>query len=82
LKLVFLILVIFTGDGKLKYEKVPFIISSLKSVTCEDMFYKTVKFVDNPNYEQGNNQVWVLIKYKDQNVIAHFCKDKKGNYVR
>jgi hypothetical protein len=82
LKLVFLILVIFTGDGKLKYEKVPFIISSLKSVTCEDMFYKTVKFVDNPNYEQGNNQVWVLIKYKDQNVIAHFCKDKEGNYVR
>ena len=82
MKLVFLILVIFTGDGKLKYEKVPFIISSLKSVTGEDMFYKTVKFVNNPNYEENNNQVWVLIKYKDQNVIAHFCKDKKGNYVR
>jgi len=82
LKVVFLILAILTGDGKLKYEKKPFIISSLNPITCEDMFHKTVKFIKNPDYKPGNNQIWVLIKYKNENVFAHFCKDRQGNYVR
>lgn len=82
MKVVFLILAILTSDGELKYEKKTFIISSLKPITCEDMFYKTVKFIDNPNYQIGNGQTWVLIKYKNENVFAHFCKDRQGNYVR
>ena len=82
MKVVFLILAILTSDGKLKYEKIPFIVSSLNPITCEDMFYKKVKFINNPDYKPGNNQIWVLIKYKKENVFAHFCKDKQGNYVR
>ncbi len=73
---------ILASDGKLKYEKIPFIISSQNPITCEEMFYKTVKFINNPDYQVGNGQTWVLIKYKNENVFAHFCKDRQGNYVR
>jgi hypothetical protein len=81
-KAIYLVLVIFTSNGNLKYENIPFINSSQNPVTCEEIFNKTIKYVKNPNYKEGNGEVWVLVKYKDQNVIAHWCKDIKGNYVR
>lgn len=81
-KAIYLVLVIFTSNGNLKYENIPFINSSQNPVTCEDIFNKTIKYVKNPNYKEGNGEVWILAKYKDQNVIAHWCQDIKGNYVR
>ena len=82
MKAIYLVLVIFASNGNLKYENIPFINSSQNPVTCEEIFNKTIKYVKNPNYKEGNGEVWVLIKYKDQNVIAHWCQDIKGNYVR
>ena len=55
---------------------------SLLPITCDEMYEKNVKYVENPNYKEGNGEVWVLTKYKNQNVMAHYCKDEKGNYVR
>lgn len=81
-KAIYLVLVIFTSNGNLKYENIPFINSSQNPVTCEEIFNKTIKYVKNPNYKEGNGEVWILAKYKDQNVIAHWCQDIKGNYVR
>jgi len=81
-KAIYLVLVIFASNGNLKYENIPFINSSQNPVTCEEIFNKTIKYVKNPNYKEGNGEVWVLVKYKDQNVIAHWCKDTEGNYVR
>jgi len=43
-KVVFLILVIYSGDGGLKYEKIPFAYSLLP-ITCDEMFEKNVKYV-------------------------------------
>jgi hypothetical protein len=80
-KVIYLVLVIFTSNGNLKYENIPYL-SSQNPVTCEEIFNKTIKYVNNPNYKEGNGEVWVLVKYKDQNVIAHWCKDIEGNYVR
>ena len=82
MKAIYLVLVIFTSNGNLKYENIPFINSSQNPVTCEEIFNKTIKYVKNPNYKEGNGEVWILVKYKDQNVIAHWCQDIKGNYVR
>ena len=82
MKAIYLVLVIFTSNGNLKYENIPFINSSQNPVTCEEIFNKTIKYVKNPNYKEGNGEVWILAKYKDQNVIAHWCQDIKGNYVR
>tara|TARA_R100000935_G_scaffold4176_1_gene10106 strand:+ start:53 stop:298 length:246 start_codon:yes stop_codon:yes gene_type:complete len=81
LKVVFLILVIYTGDGNLSYQKIPFNYSD-QPITCEKMYSEKVKYVENPDYSEGNGQVWILAKYKNKNVIAHYCKDKEGNYVR
>ena len=39
MKVVFLILVIYTGDGNLKYEKIPFAYSLLP-ITCDEMYEK------------------------------------------
>ena len=82
MKAIYLVLVIFASNGNLKYENIPFINSSQNPVTCEEIFNKTIKYVKNPNYKEGNGEVWILVKYKDQNVIAHWCQDIKGNYVR
>ena len=82
MKAIYLVLVIFTSNGNLKYENIPFINSSQNPVTCEEIFNKTIKYVKNHNYKEGNGEVWILVKYKDQNVIAHWCQDIKGNYVR
>ena len=81
MKVVFLILVIYASDGNLIYQKIPFNYSD-QPITCDEMYEKNVKYVENPNYKEGNGEVWVLTKYKNQNVMAHYCKDEKGNYVR
>ena len=44
------------------------------------MFEKTVTFIENPRYKQNNDENWMLIKYKNYNVIGHYCVDDKGNY--
>ena len=81
MKVVFLILVIYASDGNLSYQKIPFNYSD-QPITCEKMYNESIKYVENPDYKEGNGQVWILAKYKNKNVIAHYCKDKEGNYVR
>ena len=81
MKVVFLILVIYASDGNLSYQKIPFNYS-YQPITCEKMYNESIKYVENPDYKEGNGQVWMLTKYKNKNVIAHWCKDSKGNYVR
>ena len=49
---------------------------------CTDKSQEYITYVENPDYKEGNGQVWMLTKYKNKNVIAHWCKDSKGNYVR
>ena len=49
---------------------------------CSDKAQEYITYIENPNYKEGNGEVWVLTKYKNQNVMAYYCKDEKGNYVR
>ena len=79
MKVFFLYLLIIVNDGNYYLEKVPFGFT-LRPITCEDAWNKTVKILPNPKYEDGNGENWVVIMYKDKYVMAHYCKDEFGNY--
>ena len=78
MKLFYLVLIVIAGDG-VSLKLIPNL-NSLKPITCDDMFEKTVTFIENPRYKQNNDENWMLIKYKNYNVIGHYCVDDKGNY--
>lgn len=47
---------------------------------CDDAVSKITKFVENPNYEAGNGQVWINRYYKDKIVTATYCESPDGKY--
>ena len=65
MKVFFLYLLIVTADSYY-WIKVPFGFT-LRPITCEDAWNKTVKILPNP-------------KYKDKYVAGHYCMDIDGNY--
>jgi len=83
LKIFFLILGIVGGevDPTISLIKIP-ISTEIKRITCEEDFDKHTTWKIKKHYEVGNNQVWGYHTHKDKPVILHFCKDKKGNWVR
>jgi hypothetical protein len=78
MKVFFLYLLIVTADSYY-WIKVPFGFT-LRPITCEDAWNKTVKILPNPKYKEGNGENWVVIMYKDKYVAGHYCKDEFGNY--
>ncbi len=61
--------------------KIP-ITQEIKRISCDDAYKKHTKWVENPNYKEGNGEVWGYLTYKGKPVILHYCKDKDGNWVR
>ena len=54
---------------------------ALKDVTCEQAFKNHTTWVDNPNYQDGNGQLWGSYKHKDKTVFFHYCEDSLGKYI-
>ena len=83
MKIFFLILGIVGGDvdPTISLIKIP-ISTEIKRISCEEAFKKNTTWKLNPHYEVGNGEVWGYHTHKDKPVILHFCKDKKGNWVR
>jgi hypothetical protein len=79
MKVFFLYLLIVVNDGNYYWEKIPFGFT-LRPITCEDAWNKTIKILPNPKYKDGNGENWVVIMYKDKYVKGHYCKDELGNY--
>jgi hypothetical protein len=48
---------------------------------CSDKVEEITRFVENPNYEDGNGQVWVHRYYKDKIVFATHCESPDGKYL-
>ena len=55
---------------------------NIKKITCEQAFEKNTEWVENPNYKEGNGEVWGYHIYKGKPVFLHYCKVKDGNWVR
>ena len=47
---------------------------------CSDKVEEIVKYVENPNYKDGNNQSWIHTYYKNKIVIASYCESPDGKY--
>tara|TARA_Y100001970_G_scaffold184054_1_gene223840 strand:+ start:3830 stop:4117 length:288 start_codon:yes stop_codon:yes gene_type:complete len=80
IKVFFLYLLIIESSTSYYWVRIP-IGFAIKPITCDEAFNKNVKIVDNPKYTNGNNEVWVLLFYKEKyRVAGHFCADMFGNY--
>jgi len=78
---IFLVLGLVTSSTSYEIVKIP-IGMALKDVTCEQAFKKNTTWVNNPNYESGNNQLWGFYQYKGKTVFFHYCEDSLGKYIR
>ena len=67
MKVFFLYLLIVVNDGTYYWEKIPFGFT-LRPITCEEAFYKSVTFEIPFTF------------YKGKSVMGHYCKDELGNY--
>ena len=80
MNILFLILGLVTSNTTYEIAKIPIGIA-LKNVTCEQAFKKHTTWVDNPNYQYGNGQLWGFYQYKNKIVFFHYCKDSFGKYI-
>ena len=67
MKVFFLYLLIVVNSETHYWIKIPFGFT-LRPITCEEAFYKSVTF-EIP-----------FIFYKGKSVMGHYCKDEFGNY--
>ena len=80
MNIIFLILGLVTSSTTYEIAKIP-IGMVLKDVTCEQAFKKHTTWVDNPNYQDGNGQLWGSYKHKDKTVFFHYCEDSLKKYI-
>ena len=78
---IFLVLGLVTSTTSYEIVKIP-VGMLVKEATCEQAFKKNTTWVNNPNYESGNNQLWGSYKYKGKTVFFHYCEDSLGKYIR
>ena len=64
-----------SNDGHLELIKIP-ISSQLKDISCEKAIESNRKWQDNPNYTEGNCQIWGYYTYKDRPIVLSYCSDK------
>ena len=76
----FLFLGLLQAEASYEIVKVP-ITYGAKKITCEKAFNNTVTFVENLNYKSHTNQSITLVKYKDKNVLAYWCKDINDKWI-
>jgi len=80
MNVIFLILGLATSSTAYEVAKIP-IGMALKEVTCEQTFKKHTTWVDNPNYKNGNGQLWGSYEYKGKTVFFHYCEDSLKKYI-
>ena len=80
MEIIFLILGLVTSSTTYEIAKIP-IGMVLKDVTCEQAFKKHTTWVVNPNYINGNGQLWGSYQHKDKTVFFHYCEDSLGKYI-
>ena len=64
-----------SSDGHLELIKIP-ISNQIKDISCEKAIQSNRKWKDNPNYTEGNGQIWGYYTYKDRHIVLSYCSDK------
>jgi hypothetical protein len=61
--------------------KIP-INQEIKRISCDEAFKQHTTWTENPNYKEGNNQVWGYYTHEGKPIYLSYCQDHKGNWVR
>ena len=75
MKILMLIFGVVSSDGHLEFIKIP-ISNQIKDITCEKAIESNRKWQLNPNYTEGNGEVWGFYVYKNKPVVLHYCTEK------
>ena len=75
MNIFFLILGLVTSEASYSLVKIP-ISYGIKEITCEQAFKNNTKWVVNPNYQEGNGELWGFYKHKNKVVFMHYCQGK------
>ena len=70
-----LIFGVVSSDGHLELIKIP-ITNEIKNISCEKAIENNRKWQLNPNYTEGNGEVWGFYVYKNKPVVLHYCTEK------
>ena len=61
--------------------KIP-INQGIKRISCDEAFKQHTKWTENPNYKEGNGEVWGYYTHKGKPIYLSYCQDQKGNWVK
>ena len=75
MKILMLIFGVVSSDGHLELIKIP-ITNEIKNISCEKAIENNRKWQLNPNYTEGNGEVWGFYVYKNKPVVLHYCTEK------
>ena len=75
MKILFLILGLVNADGTLELIKIP-ITHGIKHISCNKAFENHTKWQENPNYVEGNGEVWGYYTYKDRPIMLQYCSER------
>jgi len=75
MKVLVLIFGVITNDGQIDLIKVPkFELKNINS--CEKVIDSNRKWQENPNYVEGNGEVWGYYTYKDRPIMLQYCSER------
>ena len=75
MKILVLIFGVMSSDGHLELIKIP-ISKQIKDISCEKAIENNRKWELNPNYTEGNGEVWGYYTYKNRPIMLSYCSDK------
>ena len=71
MKILVLIFGVMSSESHLELIKVP-ITKSLSNVTCDKALETIGKWQENPNFTEGNNELWGYYTYKNKPIMLHY----------
>ena len=73
MKILMLIFGVVSSDGHLELIKIP-ITNEIKNISCEKAIENNRKWQLNPNYTEGNGEVWGFYVYKNKPVAFWYSE--------
>ena len=74
MKILVLIFGVISSDGHLELIKIP-ITNEIKDISCEKAIESNRKWQNNPNYTEGNGELWGYYTYKNRPIMLQYCTE-------
>lgn len=78
MKKLVIIFGLLTNDGKIEYVKIPTLVE-IDDIFCEKAIESHKTWQLNPNYKEGNYEVWGYYTYQNRPIILSYCYEEGVN---